>query len=94
MQRSARQGCNALLVKLFACVSVRSLFALSFCGAVLSQHVGWERSQLKAKLCSLCEEAACCGLRCCSNELFHLLQPSLCCQGAEGQTTPEQHDVV
>lgn len=28
-----------------------TLFALSFCAAVLSLHVGWERSQLKAKLC-------------------------------------------
>lgn len=74
------------------CVLLWTLFASSFWAAVLSLHVGWEKSQLKAEVCyAMWRGSLLWTLACHSNDLIHLLQPSLSPR-AEGRTRPEQND--
>lgn len=74
------------------CVLLWTLFASSFWAAVLSLHVEWEKSQLKAEVCyAMWRGSLLWTLACYSNDLIHLLQPSLLPR-AEGQTRPEQND--
>lgn len=73
--------------------SVWTLFASSFGAAVLSPRGGWERSRLKAKLrCAMWRGSLLWTPACCSNDLVHLLQPSLFCHEPRAKRAREQRD--
>lgn len=73
--------------------SVWTLFASSFGSAVLTLRGGWERSRLKAKLrCAMWRGSLLWTPACCSNDLVHLLQPSLFCHELRAKRAREQRD--
>lgn len=74
------------------CVLLWTLFASSLWATVLSLRVGWEKSQLKAEVWYAMWRGSLLWTQArYSNDLIHLLQPSLL-PWAEGQTRPEQND--